>query len=85
MGVLLPMWLFANPRVRASRGALLGTALLLIAGMMLNRINASLLALAAVPRISYLPSLEEWLISLGIIALGVLGYRALDRLRIGTH
>ncbi|MBU1449199.1 hypothetical protein KKF45_05135, partial [Patescibacteria group bacterium] len=48
--------------------------LLVVLGVVLNRLDSSLVSLTTRPGFNYFPSVEEFLVSLGIIAMGVLGY-----------
>ncbi|MBU1450097.1 MAG: hypothetical protein KKH47_03900, partial [Proteobacteria bacterium] len=52
---------------------------LVVLGVVLNRLDSSLVSLTTRPGFNYFPSVEEFLVSLGIIAMGVLGYMAIDR------
>ncbi len=73
-GVLLPMVLFALPAVRRSPRAVFWSAVLVVLGLVLNRFNVSLVALASRPGTVYFPHLLEFVISIAIVAAGVLGY-----------
>ncbi len=72
IGVLAPMWLFSLPAVRQSRRAVFWTALLVIAGLMLNRFNVSMLAMGMRPGYSYFPHWMEFAVSVGLVADGLL-------------
>lgn len=78
-GMLLPLLLLARAGRPGSTGIYLGAALLVILGVVLNRFNSSLVAMATHPVYIYYPSPAEILVSVGIIALGILGYLAADR------
>ncbi|MBU4566757.1 MAG: Ni/Fe-hydrogenase cytochrome b subunit [Desulfarculus sp.] len=80
LGFALPLVLFSLRRVRGSRPALFAGSLLVIAGVVLNRLDSSLVSLTTRSGFDYFPSVEEFLVSLGIIAMGVLAYMAIDRL-----
>jgi Ni/Fe-hydrogenase subunit HybB-like protein len=71
IGVILPIILFTMPRVRQSRTALLWSSVLVIAGLVFNRFNASMLALDMRPGYSYFPSWMEFAISIGLVANGI--------------
>ncbi|MBU2469797.1 MAG: Ni/Fe-hydrogenase cytochrome b subunit [Proteobacteria bacterium] len=79
VGFALPLVLFSIPRVRQNRAALFAGSLLVVLGVVLNRLDSSLVSLTTRPGFNYFPSVEEFLVSLGIIAMGVLGYMAIDR------
>ena len=72
IGVLLPMWLFSRESVRRSRRAVFWTAALVIAGLMLNRFNVSLLAMGMRPGYTYFPHWMEFAVSAGLVADGLL-------------
>jgi Ni/Fe-hydrogenase subunit HybB-like protein len=84
IGVVLPIILFSIKKVRQSPKGLLAGAVLLLFGMILNRFDVSWLAvkhpdpLSYVPtfmgNVTYIPSLPEVLISVGIFAFGILAF-----------
>lgn len=77
-GVVVPMLLLSMHRVRRSARGLLGAASLVIAGVILNRINVFLVAyrprFAAQP---YFPSVLEIAVTVGLVSALVLVYRLL--------
>ena len=75
LGVVLPMVLLFMPRVRDSSGGLFGAASLVILGVVLNRLNVSLIGMAKAMGGSYFPSWIEILTTLAIIAGGVLAFK----------
>jgi Ni/Fe-hydrogenase subunit HybB-like protein len=84
IGVLIPMILFSIKRVRSSANGLLVGAVILLAGMILNRFNVSWLAVqhpdpltympAFMGNVHYIPSLPEVLVSVGIFSFGILAF-----------
>lgn len=74
VGVILPLILFALPAVRRSRNALIWSALLVVAGLILHRFNISLIALMPRTGTVYFPHPLEFVISLSIVAAGILAY-----------
>ncbi len=71
LGVIIPTVLLLIPSVRATRrGLWLGTGLF-VAGVLLNRFNATLFAQVGRTGTQYNASLMEWVSTIGIIA-GVL-------------
>ncbi len=72
IGVLLPMWLFSLPSVRRSRRAVFWSAVLVIAGLMLNRFDVSMLAMGMRPGFTYFPHWMEFAVSAGLVADGLL-------------
>lgn len=73
-GVIVPLILFALPAVRRSRRALFWSAVLVVLGLVLNRLNASWFAVAPRPGTNYVPHPMEFAISIAIVSAGILGY-----------
>jgi Ni/Fe-hydrogenase subunit HybB-like protein len=81
IGVIVPMILFSIKRIRQSGSGLLISAIILLAGMILNRFNVSWFAVKHPDPLSYLPtfmgmvhyvpSLPEVLVSFGIFSFGI--------------
>jgi Ni/Fe-hydrogenase subunit HybB-like protein len=84
-GVILPLILFALPTVRQNPTALFWSALLVVLGLVLNRFNVSLLALAPRSGTVYFPHLMEFAISISIVAAGILAYILANRYLPITH
>jgi Ni/Fe-hydrogenase subunit HybB-like protein len=78
-GVVTPLILFALPAVRQSRTALLWSALLIVLGLVLNRFNVSLIALAPRPGTLYVPHPMEFAISIAVFSAGILAYIMANR------
>jgi Ni/Fe-hydrogenase subunit HybB-like protein len=78
-GVILPLVLFALPAVRRSRMALFWSALLVVLGLVLNRFNVSLIALAPRPGTVYFPHPMEFAISIAVVSAGILAYIMANR------
>jgi Ni/Fe-hydrogenase subunit HybB-like protein len=85
IGVILPIILFSIPAVRRSKGGLLVTSLLATAGVLLNRLNATLTGQSVtqatwviqsetVEAPTYVPSLIEWAVLLGVLAVVVIAW-----------
>ncbi|MBM4453710.1 MAG: Ni/Fe-hydrogenase cytochrome b subunit [Chloroflexi bacterium] len=68
IGVVAPIILLSMPGVRQSSRKVFWSATLVIIGLVLNRFNVSLIALAPRPGTIYLPSLMELAISIGLVA-----------------
>ena len=68
IGVILPIVLFSLRRVRESRTWLFWTATLVVLGLVFNRFNVSLLALAMRPGYEYVPHWMEFAVSAGLVA-----------------
>lgn len=86
IGVILPIILFMIPSVRQSLRALFWSAFLVVLGLVLNRFNVSLIALAPRTGTVYFPHVLEFAVTIAIVAAGVLAYVLADRyLPISPH
>ncbi|HYB72157.1 MAG TPA: Ni/Fe-hydrogenase cytochrome b subunit [Candidatus Sulfotelmatobacter sp.] len=70
VGVVAPIVLLALPRVRRHGGGLYLSALLVVFGFMMHRLNVSLTGLEASAGVRYFPSWMEIAVSFGIVAAG---------------
>ena len=70
MGVLLPIVLLAVPKLRKSYNVLFFSALLVILGFILNRLNVSITGMAVSSGVEYFPSWMEISITMLIVAVG---------------
>lgn len=73
VGVLLPAVLFAIPKVRQSAAGLFWGALLIVGGLILNRLDVSVIG-QIVPTGSYFPHWMEFAVTIGLLASGVVAY-----------
>ena len=76
LGVILPWLMLLSPRVRASRKGLFTAATLIVAGVVLNRINVFIVGFK--PPLSdpgYFPSMGEMMVTFGLIATLMFIYR----------
>jgi len=69
-----PVWLLLTPAGRGNPGKLFGSAVLLMAGGFLLRINGFLVGYETGDGWSYFPALPELIVTLGLIAFEILGY-----------
>jgi Ni/Fe-hydrogenase subunit HybB-like protein len=85
IGVIIPTILYALPSVRKSKAGLLVASLFVTGGVLLNRLNATLIGQTVtqstwsiqsetVPAPTYTPSLIEWAVLLGVLAVAVLAW-----------
>lgn len=74
VGVVIPTVLFSLKRVRHSRGWSLTGAMFVLAGVVLNRFNASWFTIKPVAGETYSPSWMEVAILIGVVATAVLAY-----------
>jgi Ni/Fe-hydrogenase subunit HybB-like protein len=68
IGVILPIILFSITSVRQSREGVFWSAVLVVLGLIFNRFNVSMLALAMRPNFTYFPHWMEIAISAALIA-----------------
>lgn len=69
-GVLLPMILLAIPKVRGHKTGLFVSALLVVLGFVLNRMNVSITGMEGWANAGYFPSWLEIAVTMMIVALG---------------
>jgi Ni/Fe-hydrogenase subunit HybB-like protein len=84
IGAFVPMILFAIKRIRSNANGQLAGAVILLAGMILNRFNVSWFAVqhpdpmtympAFMSNVHYSPSIPEILVSVGIFSAGILAF-----------
>jgi Ni/Fe-hydrogenase subunit HybB-like protein len=85
IGVILPIILYSIKSVRESKAGLLITSLLVTAGVLLNRLNATLIGQSVtrstwviqtqtVETPTYAPSLIEWAVLLGVFAVAIIAW-----------
>ena len=70
LGVLLPMVLFAIPRVRRNENGLFFAATLTILGLIVNRLNVAITGMTASSGTTYFPSFLEIVVTASIVAAG---------------
>ncbi len=68
IGILAPIVMLSRRRVRESAKGLFVGAVLVVAGLMFNRFNVSMLALAMRPGYSYVPHWMEIAVSVALVA-----------------
>jgi Ni/Fe-hydrogenase subunit HybB-like protein len=78
-GVILPTILFLLPAIRRSATGLFWGALLVIAGVVLNRFDTSLIGVARPEGASYVPHIMEFIVTISVIAAGVFAYSMVAR------
>jgi len=68
IGVIIPIFLFSMPGIRQSRSGVFWSAVLVVIGLIFNRFNVSMLALAMRPGFTYFPHWMEVAISAALVA-----------------
>ncbi|TYO95374.1 NrfD/PsrC family molybdoenzyme membrane anchor subunit [Desulfallas thermosapovorans] len=73
-GVIIPIIICFNSKLRNSNAGLIGFSVLVAGGVILNRMNVVFTGMAGFMGGFYFPSPIEWGVSIGLIATGVLVY-----------
>ncbi len=73
-GIIIPIIICFTPKLRKSKGGLAAFGILTVAGLVLNRMNVVFTGMSDYIGGSYFPSAIEWLVSIGLVAMGVLAY-----------
>lgn len=79
LGVLLPMILLAIPKVRLHQTGLFVSALFVVLGFILNRMNVSITGMEGWAQAGYFPSWMEIAVTTMIVALGIAGFAVAAR------
>ena len=77
LGVLLPVGLMSFRRLRSNPNWLVGGAFLAVLGFVMNRLNISITGMEAASGTRYLPSAGEIIVSLGLVAAGMVVFLSL--------
>jgi Ni/Fe-hydrogenase subunit HybB-like protein len=75
LGSALPLALLATPEIAHTERGLFWGSLLTVAGVFIHRLNVSVIGIEAHTWQSYSPAVSEYLISLGVVAGGLLAFR----------
>ena len=73
-GIIIPLIICFTPGLLSTKGGLLTFSVLVVAGVIINRMNVVFTGMTRSLGGSYFPSFIEWAISIGLIAIGVLAY-----------
>lgn len=79
LGVLLPMILLAIPKIRLHQTGLFVSALLVVLGFILNRLNVSITGMEGWAKVGYFPSWMEIAVTVMIVALGFTAFAVAAR------
>ena len=86
LGVVAPIILIVQPRIRASKSGLFYSALFVVLGFILNRLNISMTAIERYSGTSYFPSWMEVSVTLMVVAIGFAVFRlAVKYLPVFSH
>lgn len=78
VGVILPLALLLNRSIAVGKRGLLGVNIMVIAGVLLNRMNLCIFSMqeyAASRGHVYFPALMEFIVTLGIVSLGIILFK----------
>ena len=70
LGVVIPMALLASPAMRRNSGRLYAAALMVVAGLVVNRLNVSITGLEGALGGHYVPAAAEVIVTLMLVAVG---------------
>lgn len=73
-GIIIPIIICFTPKLRNSKGGLAAFGVLTVTGLILNRMNVVFTGMSGYMGGSYFPSAIEWLVSIGLVSMGVLAY-----------
>lgn len=86
IGVILPLILYLTPEIIGTRNGLLWTSILVIIGLIWNRINVAIVGIIVEKWESYYPFWVEIFISVGVVAIGLIVFKwAIENLPIYEH
>ncbi len=79
VGVIVPIILLINPKIRASKKGLFIAQFITVLGFILNRLNVSITALENYTQAGYFPKWTEISITLFLVALGFAAFRLIAK------
>jgi Ni/Fe-hydrogenase subunit HybB-like protein len=80
LGVILPMIIFAIKPLRSKPGVLFGTAAMVVVfGILLNRVNTTIIGLYPYADTIYVPSWMEFMVTITLTSFGVIAFALMAR------
>ncbi len=79
LGVIVPFVLLLSKKIRASRAGLFYSSVLVILGFIAHRINTAITSMEQYPNRIYVPSWQELMITLGLMAFGFVAFAFVAR------
>jgi len=73
-GIIIPLIICFTPSLRNTKTGLTTFSVLVVLGLIINRMNVVFTGMAKSLGGYYFPSFIEWAVSIGLLAIGVLGY-----------
>ena len=78
IGVVLPLALLCQPSVRRDKQRIFSANIMVVVGVLLNRLNVGIFGVhefATRAGGDYFPSFMEWMLTIGMIAFAILGFK----------
>lgn len=75
IGVVIPLLLLSIPTIRKSKGGIFISSLMIITGLVISKINVSIIGMLRESGANYFPALSEFIITISIIAGGLLAFK----------
>lgn len=86
VGVILPLILFLSPEINRTKNGLLWASILVVIGLVWNRINVAIVGVIVEKWETYYPYWIELFISIGVVAIGLIVFKwAVENLPIYEH
>jgi Ni/Fe-hydrogenase subunit HybB-like protein len=79
LGVILPFFLLLSRKIRTSRTGLFYSSTLVILGFIANRMNTAITSMEHWPLRTYIPSWQELMVTLGLVAFGFVAFSFVAR------
>ncbi len=79
VGILVPFGLLIQKRIRENRRWLYASAIMVISGFLLNRLNVSITAIESSAGVSYFPSIHEISVTLMLVTLGMWAFKIIAK------
>jgi Ni/Fe-hydrogenase subunit HybB-like protein len=79
LGVLLPIGLLLSEKIRSSRRGLFYSAVLVLLGFVAHRMNTAITSMERWPDRLYVPSVQEFCLTLGLAAFGFTAFAFVAR------
>ena len=74
IGVVLPLALLVNREVYSSRRGQFWAALCVVFGVVLNRLNVSVIGIIVEEWETYIPAIGEYAVTVGVVSVGLIGF-----------
>lgn len=79
IGILIPFGLLIQKRIRENRRWLYASAIMVISGFLLNRLNVSITSVTPEAGLSYFPSIYEISVTLMLVTLGLWAFKVIAK------